>query len=95
MRLAMMGLLDPTFKENYAAAPRCSTSSNSQGGHHRRLRVQDGAIRRDSEIKVMRDGVQVFKGKIGSLKRFKDDAREVTNAWSAHRALRLQRPEGR
>jgi translation initiation factor IF-2 len=36
-------------------------------------------IRRDAEIKVMRDGTQVFKGKIASLKRFKDDAREVTN----------------
>ena len=42
-------------------------------------RVQDGVIRRDSEVKVMRGGEQVFKGKIGSLKRFKDDAREVTN----------------
>jgi translation initiation factor IF-2 len=30
-------------------------------------------------VKVMRDGEQVFKGKIGSLKRFKDDAREVTS----------------
>jgi translation initiation factor IF-2 len=36
-------------------------------------------IRRDAEIKVMRGDTQVFKGKIGSLKRFKDDAREVTN----------------
>jgi translation initiation factor IF-2 len=36
-------------------------------------------IRRDSEIKVMRDGEQVYKGKIGSLKRVKDDVREVTN----------------
>jgi predicted membrane GTPase involved in stress response len=42
-------------------------------------RVQDGVIRRDAEVRVMRDGAQVFKGKIGSLKRFKDDAREVTN----------------
>jgi translation initiation factor IF-2 len=42
-------------------------------------RVQDGVIRRDAEIKVMRGEEQVFKGKIGSLKRFKDDAKEVTN----------------
>jgi hypothetical protein len=42
-------------------------------------RVLDGVIRRDAEIKVMRGDEQVFKGKIGSLKRFKDDAREVTN----------------
>jgi translation initiation factor IF-2 len=44
-------------------------------------RVQDGSIRRDSEIKVIRDGEQVFKGKIGSLKRFKDDAREVQSGF--------------
>jgi translation initiation factor IF-2 len=42
-------------------------------------RVQDGVIRRDAEIKVMRGEEQVFKGKVSSLKRFKDDAREVTN----------------
>jgi translation initiation factor IF-2 len=42
-------------------------------------RVQDGVIRRDAEVRVMRDGAQIFKGKIGSLRRFKDDAREVTN----------------
>jgi translation initiation factor IF-2 len=42
-------------------------------------RVQDGVIRRDAEVKVMRGGEQVFKGKIVSLKRFKDDAREVAN----------------
>jgi translation initiation factor IF-2 len=41
--------------------------------------VRDGAIRRDAEVKVMRDGEQIFKGKIGSLKRVKDDVREVTN----------------
>ena len=41
--------------------------------------MQDGVIRRDAEVKVMRGGEQIFKGKISSLKRFKDDAREVTN----------------
>jgi translation initiation factor IF-2 len=41
--------------------------------------VQDGVIRRDAEIKVMRGTEQIFKGKVSSLKRFKDDAREVTN----------------
>jgi translation initiation factor IF-2 len=80
MRLAMMGLLDPTFKENYAGrAEVLNIFHIPKVGTIAGCRVQDGVIRRDSEIKVMRDGVQVFKGKIGSLKRFKDDAREVTN----------------
>jgi len=42
-------------------------------------RVVDGSIKRDAEVRLMRDGEQVFKGKLSSLKRFKDDAREVTN----------------
>jgi translation initiation factor IF-2 len=80
MRLAMLGLLDPTFKENYVGrAEVINVFRIPKVGTIAGCRVLDGVIRRDSEIKLMRDGTQVFKGKIGSLKRFKDDAREVTN----------------
>ncbi len=80
MRLAMMGLLEPTFKENYIGrAEVLNVFRIPKVGTIAGCRITDGVIRRDSEIKVMRDGEQVFKGKVGSLKRFKDDAREVTN----------------
>jgi translation initiation factor IF-2 len=80
MRLAMLGLLDPTFKENYLGrAEVVNVFHIPKVGTIAGCRVQDGSIRRDAEIKVMRDGEQVFKGKVNSLKRFKDDAREVTN----------------
>jgi translation initiation factor IF-2 len=80
MRLAMMGLLDPTFKENYVGrAEVLNIFRIPKVGTIAGCRVQDGVIRRDAEIKVMRGTEQVFKGKIASLKRFKDDAREVTN----------------
>ncbi|MGA8041833.1 MAG: translation initiation factor IF-2, partial [Terracidiphilus sp.] len=80
MRLAMMGLLEPTFKENYVGrAEVLNIFKIPKVGTIAGCKVQDGVIRRDAEIKVMRDGEQVFKGKIGSLKRFKDDVREVTN----------------
>ena len=80
MRLAMLGLLEPTFKENYMGrAEVLNIFKIPKVGTIAGCRVQDGSIRRDSEIKVIRDGEQIFKGKIGSLKRFKDDAREVTN----------------
>jgi translation initiation factor IF-2 len=80
MRLAMMGLLEPTFKENYQGrAEVLSIFKIPKVGTIAGCRVQDGVIRRDSEIKVMRDGEQIFKGKVGSLKRFKDDAREVSS----------------
>jgi translation initiation factor IF-2 len=80
IRLAMMGLLEPTFKENYLGrAEVLNIFRIPKVGTIAGCRVQDGVIRRDAEVKVMREGEQVFKGKIGSLKRFKDDAREVTN----------------
>jgi translation initiation factor IF-2 len=80
IRLAMMGLLEPAFKENYAGrAEVLNIFRIPKVGTIAGCRVQDGVIRRDAEIRVLRDGAQIFKGKIGSLKRFKDDAREVTN----------------
>ncbi len=80
MRLAMLGLLDPTFKENYLGrAEVINVFRIPKVGTIAGCRVQDGSIRRDAEVKVMRGEEQVFKGKVSSLKRFKDDAREVTN----------------
>jgi len=80
MKLAMLGLLDPTYKENYLGrAEVVNVFRIPKVGTIAGCRVQDGVIRRDAEIKVMRGAEQVFKGKVGSLKRFKDDAREVTN----------------
>jgi len=80
IRLAMLGLLEPTFKENYLGrAEVINVFHIPKVGTIAGCRVQDGVIRRDAEVKVMRGGEQVFKGKVGSLKRFKDDAREVTN----------------
>jgi translation initiation factor IF-2 len=80
MRLAMLGLLDPTFKENYVGrAEVIQVFRIPKVGTIAGCRVQDGVIRRDSEVKVMRGEEQVYKGKIGSLKRVKDDVKEVTN----------------
>ena len=80
IRLAMMGLLEPTFKESFMGrAEVLNIFKIPKVGTIAGCRVLDGVIRRDADIRVMRDGEQVFKGKIGSLKRFTDDAREVTN----------------
>ncbi len=80
IRLAMLGLLEPAFKENYLGrAEVVNVFRIPKVGAIAGCRVQDGVIRRDAEVKVMRAGEQVFKGKISSLKRFKDDAREVSS----------------
>ena len=76
----MMGLLEPVFKENYLGKAKIvNVFRIPKVGTIAGCSVLDGVIRRDSDIKVMRDGEQIFKGKVGSLKRFKDDAKEVTN----------------
>jgi translation initiation factor IF-2 len=80
MRLAMLGLLEPVFKENYIGkAEVLNVFRIPKVGTIAGCRVLDGVIRRDVEVKVTRGTEQIFKGKVVSLKRFKDDAREVTN----------------
>jgi len=77
---AMLGLLEPVFKENYLGrAEVLNVFRIPKVGTIAGCRVTDGILRRDAEIRLMRDGVPVHKGKLTSLKRFKDDAREVTN----------------
>ena len=80
IRKAMAGLLEPILKETYQGRadvknvfkiPRVGTIAGCQ--------VSDGTIKRDSSVRLVRDGATVFTGKIGSLKRFKDDASEVRN----------------
>ena len=41
--------------------------------------VVDGVVKRDAEVRLLRDNVVVFKGKVGSLRRFKEDVNEVRN----------------
>ena len=41
--------------------------------------VQDGILKRDADVRLLRDNVVVYKGKIGSLRRFKEDVGEVRN----------------
>jgi translation initiation factor IF-2 len=80
IKKAMLGLLEPTIKETYQGrAQVLNLFKIPKVGTIAGCRVVDGTIKRDSEIRLMRDGTQVFKGKLASLKRFKDDAREVTN----------------
>ena len=80
IRKAMLGLLDPVYKENYLGkAEVLEVFRIPKIGTIAGCRVIDGSLKRDSEVRVMRAGEQVYKGKLQSLKRFKDDAREVTN----------------
>ena len=77
---AMLGLLEPVFRENFLGrAEVLNVFRIPKVGTIAGCRVTDGVLRRDSEVRLMRDGTPVYKGKLTSLKRFKDDVREVTN----------------
>jgi len=80
IKKAMAGLLEPIIKEIYQGRAEVrETFRVPKVGTVAGCYVLDGIIKRDSDIRLVRDGVQVYKGRIGSLKRFKDDASEVRN----------------
>ncbi len=80
IKKAMAGLLEPVIKETYLGRAEVrETFRVPKAGTVAGCYVLDGVIKRDSDVRLVRDGVQVYKGKIGSLKRFKDDANEVRN----------------
>jgi translation initiation factor IF-2 len=80
IKRAMSGLLEPTIKETYQGrAEVLETFRIPKVGTVAGCRVIDGLIKRDAEVRLLRDNVVVFKGKVVSLRRFKDDAKEVTN----------------
>jgi len=80
IKRAMSGLLEPTFKETYLGRAEVrNVFKVPKAGTIAGCFVQDGLVRRDAEVRLMRNGAQIYKGKVGSLKRFKDDASEVRN----------------
>jgi translation initiation factor IF-2 len=80
IKRAMTGLLEPTIKETYQGrAIVQETFRIPKVGTIAGCRVSDGLIKRDSEVRLLRDDVAVFKGKVASLRRFKDDASQVTS----------------
>ena len=80
IKKAMLGLLDPVIEETYQGRAEVrDTFRVPKAGTIAGCYVLDGLIKRDSDVRLLRDGVQVYKGKVGSLRRFKDDASEVRN----------------
>jgi translation initiation factor IF-2 len=80
IKKAMLGLLEPIIKETYQGRAEVrDTFRVPKAGTIAGCYVLDGIIKRDSDVRLVRDGVQVYKGRVGSLKRFKDDASEVRN----------------
>ncbi|URN96866.1 MAG: translation initiation factor IF-2 [Candidatus Pristimantibacillus lignocellulolyticus] len=79
---AMKGLLDPIYKEVITGhAEVRNIFKVTKVGSIAGCMVTDGKMVRNGEARVIRDGIVVYTGKIESLKRFKDDAKEVTTGF--------------
>ncbi|BDQ46054.1 MULTISPECIES: translation initiation factor IF-2 [Enterococcus] len=75
---AMKGLLDPEFEEKITGQMTVRELYKvSKVGTIAGCYVTEGFIRRDSGVRVIRDGIVIYEGKLASLKRFKDDVKEV------------------
>lgn len=75
---AMKGMLDPEFEEKITGQMVVRELYKvSKVGTIAGCYVTEGSIRRDGGVRVIRDGIVIFEGKLASLKRFKDDAKEV------------------
>ena len=79
---AMKGMLDPSFREVTLGRAECRqvykiSSAGTISGSY----VVSGKIVRDAQIRVVRDGIVIAEDKIRSLKRFKDDVKEVLQGY--------------
>jgi translation initiation factor IF-2 len=80
IKRAMTGLLEPVFKETYQGRAEVrETFRVPKVGMIAGCVVADGLIKRDSSVRLLRDNVVIFTGKVASLRRFKDDVSEVRN----------------
>ena len=82
MEAAMKGMLDPKFREVVTGHAEIRQTFKVSGvGTIAGAYVTDGKISRNAEVRVVRDGIVLHEGKLASLKRFKDDAKEVSEGF--------------
>jgi translation initiation factor IF-2 len=78
LKKAMEGLLEPVIQETYLGRAEVRNTFKVKGsGTVAGCYVVDGVLKRDAQIRVVRDGAVIYTSKLSSLKRFKDDASEV------------------
>ncbi len=79
---AMKGMLEPEYKENLLGHAQVrSTFKITGAGTIAGCYVTDGKVQRNASVRLLRDNVVVFEGKLSSLRRFKDDVREVAGGY--------------
>ncbi|MGA7794855.1 MAG: translation initiation factor IF-2, partial [Candidatus Acidiferrales bacterium] len=82
IKKAMTGLLEPVFKETHLGRAEVRDTFRVKGvGMIAGCYVVDGILKRDADVRVLREGVVIYTGKISSLRRFKDDVNEVRSGF--------------
>ncbi|MBT3384879.1 MAG: translation initiation factor IF-2 [Prolixibacteraceae bacterium] len=82
IRAAMEGMLSPEIKEEITGTVEVLEVFNiTKVGNIAGCIVRDGKVSRNSKIRVIRDGIVIYTGNLGSLKRFKEDVKEVKNGY--------------
>ncbi|WP_318615375.1 translation initiation factor IF-2 [Sporosarcina sp. YIM B06819] len=82
IELAMKGMLDPEFEEKVIGQAEVrATIKVSKIGTIAGSYVTEGKITRDSSVRILRDNIVIFEGELDTLKRFKDDAKEVAKGY--------------
>jgi translation initiation factor IF-2 len=82
IKKAMTGLLEPVFKETHLGRAEVRNTFRIKGvGMIAGCYVLDGVLKRDAEVRVLRDGVVIYTGRLSSLRRFKDDVNEVRSGF--------------
>ena len=79
---AMEGMLSPEFKEEIVGTAEIrETFKITKFGTIAGCYVTEGKINRNSNVRIIREGIVIYSGELGSLKRFKDDVKEVKNGY--------------
>jgi translation initiation factor IF-2 len=82
IKRAMAGLLEPVFKETHLGRAEVRDTFRIKGvGTIAGCMVVDGIMKRDAEVRVLREGVILYTGRVSSLRRFKEDANEVRSGF--------------
>lgn len=88
VRKAMEGLLEPVFKEKFLGRAEIrEIFSVPKVGNVAGCYVLDGKILRNAQVRLLRDNVVVYQGKLGTLRRFKDDVKEVATGYECGMGL--------
>jgi len=82
VKKALTGLLEPVTKETYLGRAEVRNTFRIKGvGMIAGCYVQDGIVKRDAEVRVLRDNVVIYTGRVSSLRRFKEDVAEVRSGF--------------